>query len=417
MRYSVSILVSVLSLLASAAASALEVAPAEMVAAGGVDLVVGGYSIPTLADWNGDDLPDLVVGEGGGAVSTGKVRVYLNQGSPGEPEFAGFSYAQAAGIDLAWPASGCQGLYPRVVQWDGDGNRDLLVGLADGRVRLYRNVAADDDPAFDAGSFVTRGGVDLDVGSRATPIVTDWDGDGRQDLVVGAMDGRVRVYLNAGTQGAPVFVTETVVAAGGSDLLVPSGRSSLCLADLDDDGVRDLLTGNTDGQLLIYHNDGTEHAPIFNSFAGVTADGVAIDLDGTPRSRPCLVDWDDDLALDILVGSGDGKVRLYRGLTSVPVPETMTATRLPQVVVAPNPFNPRTTVTVELTRPGQAVLSILALDGRRFLCRPAGWLAAGRHDLVWDGRDDAGRSLPSGTYLVRVDAGGVSGTTRATLVR
>ncbi len=45
-----------------------------------------GYSVPSLADWNDDGLPDLVVGEGSGALP-GRVRVHLNTGAPGAPAF------------------------------------------------------------------------------------------------------------------------------------------------------------------------------------------------------------------------------------------------------------------------------------------------------------------------------------------
>jgi hypothetical protein len=46
----------------------------------------------------------------------------------------------------------------------------------------------------------------------------------------------------------------------------------------------------------------------------VLSDGVPIDLAGTPRTRPFVCDWTGDGLLDVLVGAGDGLVRLYRGL-------------------------------------------------------------------------------------------------------
>jgi len=63
------------------------------------------------------------------------------------------------------------------------------------------------------------------------------------------------------------------------------------------------------------------------------------------------------------------------------------------------------------------VLTIVAATGDRVLRREMGSLAAGRHDLVWDGLDGAGRAVPSGAYLVQVEADGIGVTTRATLVR
>ena len=76
--------------------------------------------------------------------------------------------------------------------------------------------------------------------------------------------------------------------------------------------------------------------------------------------------------------------------------------------VAPNPFNPKTTIRFELPRSGHARLSVHALDGRLVARLQDGLLDAGRHRVVWRGRDDAGRALPSGTYLYRLQTGGVS---------
>jgi hypothetical protein len=396
--------------------AALDFEAAAIVQAAGTDLVVGGYAVPSLVDWNGDELPDLLVGEGGGAVATGKVRVYLNLGSPGSPAFGAFSYAQAGGVDLAWPASGCLGLFPRAVQWDGDGRKDLVVGLADGRVRLYTNVATDAAPAFDAGVFLLRSGLEIDVGNRAAPLIADWDGDGRKDLIVGALDGRVRVYLNSGADAAPLFVTEMVVQSSGADLLAPSGRSSPCLADLDGDGRRDLLAGNTDGQLLLYRNFGADAAPAFAGYEAVTAAGAAIDLDGTPRSRPCLCGWNADTAPDALVGSGDGRVRLYLGHAPTSAPAAPPAPR-PAIAACPNPFNPMTTLRFDLPRDGRATLVVYDLRGAPVRALVDAVLPRGSHLADWDGRDDRGRDAPSGIYLARLVAGSAVRTARLCLAR
>lgn len=69
----------------------------------------------------------------------------------------------------------------------------------------------------------------------------------------------------------------------------------------------------------------------------------------------------------------------------------------------PNPFNPETTVAFDLPRDGQVRLSAFDVRGRRVRELATGAWTAGTHEVRWDGRDDAGRTLPSGTYLLRLE--------------
>ena len=208
-----------------------------------------------------------------------------------------------------------------MVYWDADAGKDLLVGLADGRVQIFLNTGTDDEPTFDGGTFLqvgpTGAKTDIDVGSRANSTVADWNDDSMKDLVVGALDGKIHVFLNEGAHTSPDFVSETYAQEDGEDLVVPSLRSSPVVLDLDGDGKKDLLTGNTDGQLLFYSNVGTSGAPSFSGYLLVESDGVPIDLPGTPRSRPFVCDWTEDGALDVLIGASDGKVYLYQGVFSL----------------------------------------------------------------------------------------------------
>ena len=84
---------------------------------------------------------------------------------------------------------------------------------------------------------------------------------------------------------------------------------------------------------------------------------------------------------------------------------------------APNPFNPKTTIFFVLDRPGLASIRIHDLAGRRVATLPVGALTAGNHQVDWDGRDDAGVSVPSGVYLYTLDALGETLSGRMTLVK
>ena len=65
--------------------------------------------------------------------------------------------------------------------------------------------------------------IDVTVG-HAAPLVLDWDGDGVRDLLVGQMGGgRLRIYRNVGTDAAPRFEGFEHFRAAGADATVPSG--------------------------------------------------------------------------------------------------------------------------------------------------------------------------------------------------
>jgi len=83
----------------------------------------------------------------------------------------------------------------------------------------------------------------------------------------------------------------------------------------------------------------------------------------------------------------------------------------------PNPFNPKTTLRFALEEPGRAELAIYGVNGRRLRTLLSEPLPAGEHRVNWDGRDDAGRELPSGVYLARVTKGAMRGEQRLTLLR
>jgi hypothetical protein len=324
------LIIACVGLPALAEETAVDLGPEEFVKADGNDIVVPGYSVPSFEDWNGDHLQDLIVGEGGNGF-TGKVRVYLNVGTESDPCFVDFFYAHLSnGQDLTCTSQGCQGCFPRVVYWDEDNRKDLLVGLADGTAKIFLNVASDNEPAFDGGQNVMVGNESaywLDIGARATPILVHWNDDGMLDIVSGGLDGLIHVYYNCGCGGSvpPHFYFSPpdgdYVLENKRDLQVPAGRSSPVVMDLDGDGKKDLLTGNTDGMIFFYKNVGLNSLPAFSGYSLVKSNGQAIDLAGSLRSRPSVCYWTGtgqsgprDGYWDLLVGYGDGKVRLYRGI-------------------------------------------------------------------------------------------------------
>ena len=199
------------------------------------------------------------------------------------------------------------------MDWNNDGLHDLLVGGSDGSVHIFLNTSDNINPKLDSGNPILAGGEPIAVGIRAAPIVDDWNDDGKKDLLVGNFDGNILIFLNAGTDSAPVFITSFNLQVGGMDFDIGT-RAAPRVFDWDGDGLKDLLVGELEGYVYLLKNTGTNEAPLFNDFEKILLKSNEplryIPGEG-PRSRPYITDWDNDGNNDILVGGQEGKVMLF----------------------------------------------------------------------------------------------------------
>lgn len=145
-----------------------------------VDKVVPGsnplaeiYSKINVADWDGDGKLDLLVGH------SSTIVLYPNVGTPEKPRF-GVPLKIDPGKD-PFPMRPS----PYVVDWDGDGVRDLLVGSEAAEVWFYRNVGTKRAPKLTGGVKLDLKGDGFDKGYRCRIAVTDWNNDRKLDLLVG----------------------------------------------------------------------------------------------------------------------------------------------------------------------------------------------------------------------------------------
>lgn len=84
---------------------------------------------------------------------------------------------------------------------------------------------------------------------------------------------------------------------------------------------------------------------------------------------------------------------------------------------APNPFNARTTIRFDVPQGGVADLGVFDLTGCRVRRLVVADGRAGRRQAIWDGRNDQGRELPTGTYVCRLQGRGFSAAAKVSLVR
>ncbi|RKZ05994.1 hypothetical protein DRQ32_11715, partial [bacterium] len=85
--------------------------------------------------------------------------------------------------------------------------------------------------------------------------------------------------------------------------------------------------------------------------------------------------------------------------------------------IRPNPFNPQTNIHFYVPSAGDMSLAVYDIRGRRIRSLHDGHHDGGEFDLVWDGRDDAGRPVASGSYLCRMEVAGQVLSEKLTLVR
>ena len=112
---------------------------------------------------------------------------------------------------------------------------------------------------------------------------------------------------------------------------------------------------------------------------------------------------------------GWGYYRVNFGQTS-PVQDVVRHTaRLTDI--SPNPFNPMTTIRFSLDKRQNAKVTVYDIAGRKVDVLADGEFEAGDHQLVWRGKDQAGREMSSGSYIVHLESADSSDTRTISLVR
>ncbi len=296
-------------------------------------LGASGESSPALVDLNGDGASEIIV-----ATADGKVFVYQGDGSllPGWPVVTDL----LPGLDpknprnhLQAPAYRDGGVDPQVHgpimggvavgDVDGDGKPEVVVADLEGKVYawdtygvLVPGFPVSTSPEFSRPEDRNKNNV-LDKGIGASPALGDLDGDGKLEIVVGAMDQHVYVWKGEGTllSGWPALARDLA-------RVVPKGArivSSPALGDLDRDGLLDVVVGTNEvygmsGRVYAFSSNGTllPGWPVrVPSLIPGGPEALPLVGEGVP-SAPALADVDGDGTPEVGIASVGGTGFLFK---------------------------------------------------------------------------------------------------------
>ncbi len=317
---------------------------------------------------------------------------------------------------------------------DADGDLDLYL-VNDGQADvLYRD---------DGANYLIVSGPALgDTGHGRGIALADFDNDGHLDYYVARFNEQ---DLLAFGDGGGQFAASALALAetGGACTAVACG-------DVDGDGGLDLYVSRDNQANVLLRNtiasrghwlhldlrgDGTNtdaigarvrvvaagHSQVREVSAGGEslaqhARRVAFGLGAATVADSVIVHWPAG-ATRVLTGVAADRVLTVMETPGTPVPDGLpplaTTLRAPQ----PNPFNPSTTLAFDLAQAGTVEIAVYALDGRRVATLLHEERPAGLHSVVWQGCDDNGRAVASGTYLCRLRTTQGDWTRRVTLVK
>ncbi len=272
---------------------------------------VANSAMPAFVDIDNDGDKDLYAGQ-----YYANIVKFVNTGSATAPIFpTGNQFSYYAIIKAA----------PAFVDIDGDGDKDLFVGNDAGTIEFYPNTGTATAPAFpnypvDVTPLAgyTNPLLGIDVGTYSAPAFVDIDNDGDMDLFVGNAAGKIIFYKNTGTATAPVFTLQSGANDPFNGITIPIGTATPAFGDVDKDGDFDVVVGNYGGTFSYFQNTGTATVPVFtlitgasNPFNGFTASGGL--------SSPALVDIDNDGDLDLFSGNYSGGFQFFQNTSTLPV--------------------------------------------------------------------------------------------------
>ena len=301
--------------------------------ADGRPIDVYGAPTPNMADFDGDGDLDLIAGE-----FLDRLTWFENIGSREQPEFAAGRFLEnndgLIKMDLEM-------IIPVSVDWDADGDVDLIVGDEDGRVALIEHTGSVESrmPVFASPRYFKQKADNLKFGALATPVSVDWDGDGDEDLISGNTAGYIAFIENLDGGNPPMWAPPELLRAGDEVIRIMAGNNgsiqgpaeakwgytTIAVADWDGDGLKDLIANSIWGRVIWYRNNGSANKPLLEPAQPVQVDwrGPAPKPEWTwwqpeentlaPqwRTTPFAIDWNGDSRTDLIMLDHEGYLSYF----------------------------------------------------------------------------------------------------------
>jgi hypothetical protein len=309
--------------------------------------VNGGWvSVPTAGDWSGTGMDDLVVGGVEGYVlwyrtlSTDPLRfAHPERVRVGDEEIRRYAKPNPSG-GYHWgssqsPDDGFNGGYsnPLLVDWDGDGLLDLLVGDMIGIYDWYPNRGLKTWPKLDPPLRLHCDGETLLGPWRVRPGAADFSGDGLPDLVTMDHDLDLSLFRRVGRDDLTALLPGVKLRYEDGDVIKTHGvsfdhtsgdgrgRTKIDVVDWNGDGRWDLVLGVgpqyfsafRSSYVLLSRNVGTNAEPIFERPEILLFDDAGAPLEFWRHGvHPAVVDWDRDGKWEIVVGADKGMIWYFK---------------------------------------------------------------------------------------------------------
>ncbi|MBI4586911.1 MAG: VCBS repeat-containing protein [Planctomycetes bacterium] len=305
-----------------------------------------------FCDWDGDGLEDLLVGRGdasgyrppalshdpattppytaggvwkGGSVR-GEVLFQKNIGERGAPRFAAPVRLEAGGKPLSVHGRA----HPAAADWDGDGDLDLLCGSTFD-LYYFENTGGRREPRLGTGRLVAADASRALGAVYLRPAAGDWDGDGDPDVLLAQESGFVALLENGAAEASPgPRLVLSGLLQGRAPLLDAGSLAVIAPCDWNGDGVLDLVSGNSYGEVLLFLADGAqrfrEAQPLGAADRPLRVQaGPSGSIQGPEEARwgytnPEVCDWDGDGLLDLVLADIRGRHTWYRNVGSRTAP-------------------------------------------------------------------------------------------------